>query len=42
MKHIYFFIVGTVNDSEVVYSTHELILLSSCDLFSKREKTLRG
>ena len=33
-------IVGTVNDSEVIDYTHELTLLSSCDLFSWRKKTL--
>ena len=31
-----------VNDSEVIDCTHELTLLSSCDLFSWRKKTLRG
>ena len=35
-------IVGTVNDSELVYCTHELTLISSCDLFSRSEKTPRG
>ena len=33
-------IVSTVNDSEVVDCTHELTLISSCDLFSRLKKTL--
>ena len=34
--------MGTVNDSEVVGCMHELTLLSSCDLFSRRVTTVRG